>query len=118
MGFMVKGRFRSDNLKHIMKPIILEFVEGYWDGKTLRSDSTDQEERALAAACYELSHHGAIGERFIELSDEAVLFAQIHGWMSPEEADWCDHRYLVVEHRENETEIVVTLKCRPKQLLK
>lgn len=55
-----------------MKPIILKFVGGPWDGKTLRSDSTDQEEVWLAAACYETSHHGTIGADCVALSDRTT----------------------------------------------
>jgi hypothetical protein len=91
------------------KPIVLEFVGGSWDGNTLRSDSSDQEEQFLAAGCYEMSHHGAIGEECVGLSDDAVTFARRHGWKAAEEAPLCgDHRYLVVERRETETEIIVT----------
>lgn len=107
------GIFTFDCSICAMKPIILEFIGGYWDGKTLRTDSPDQDEQCLAAACYEMSHHGAIGGKCIELSCDALIFAQRHGWTASEEVDWRNHRYLVAEHRETETEIVVTLKYRP-----
>ena len=97
-----------------MKPMVLEFVGGYWDGKTLRTDSPDYEEQLLAAGCYEMSHHGAIGGECVELSYDAVGFARRHGWLAAEEASLCgDHRYLVAERRETETEIVVTFKYHP-----
>lgn len=94
-----------------MKTMALEFVGGYWDGKTLRTDSSDFEEQLLVAGCYELSHHGSIGGRCAELSSDAVRFAQRHSWLAKEEASWSgDHRYLVTEHRETETEIIITFK--------
>jgi len=99
-----------------MKPIVLEFVGGYWDGKTLRTDSRDDEEQLMAAACYEMSHHGAIGGECVELSYDAVGFCRRHGWAATEEASLCvDHRYLVTERRETETEIVITFKYHPMQ---
>ena len=97
-----------------MKPIVLEFVGGYWDGKTLRTDSPEQEEEFLAAGCYEMSHHGAIGQECVGLSEDAVTFARKHDWEAAKEASLCgDHRYLVAERRETETEIVVTFKYHP-----
>jgi len=99
-----------------MKPVVLEFVGGYWDGKTLRADSSDYEERLLGTACYEMSHHGAIGGECVQLSYDAVRYARRHGWQAAEEASFCgDHRYLVTERRETETEIVITFKYQPKR---
>ena len=99
-----------------MKLIVLEFVGGYWDGKTLRTDSSDYEEQLLAAACYEMSHHGAIGGECVELSYDVVGFCRRHGWVGAEEASFCgDHRYLVTERRETKTEIVITFKYHPKR---
>ena len=98
----------------VMKPMVLTCVGGYWDGKTLRTDSPDDEEQLLAAACYEMSHHGAIGGGCVELSNDAVGFCRRHGWVAAEEASFCvDHRYLVTERRETETEIVITFKYHP-----
>ena len=92
----------------VMKPIVLEFVGGYWDGKTLRTDSTDQQELLLVAECYEMSHHGAIGQECIGLSGDAPTFARSHGWEAPEDASLHgDHRYFVSERRETRTEIRV-----------
>ena len=97
-----------------MKPIILEFVGGYWDGKTLRTDSTDSEEALLAAACFETSHHGAIGGQCTGLSDDAVNYARIHGWTTPGEGGLQGgHRYLVTERRETESEMLVKLRYAP-----
>ena len=92
-----------------MKPIVLEFVGGYWDGKSLRNDSPDQEEEFLTAGCYEMSHHGAIGAECVGLSEDAVIFARKHGWEAARDTPWCgDHRYLVTERRETEKEIIIT----------
>lgn len=97
-----------------MKPIVLQFVGGYWDGKSLSTDSADQEEALLAAACYEMSHHGAIGGECGALSDDAVTFARIHGWTAPKEGTLHgNHRYLVSERRETVDEIVVRLRHAP-----
>jgi hypothetical protein len=97
-----------------VKRIILQFVGGYWDGKSLSSDSADQEEALLATACYEMSHRGAIGQECVGLSDDAVTFARIHGWAAAKEGTlYGTHRYLVTERRETEREIVVTLSHAP-----
>jgi hypothetical protein len=93
-----------------MKPVVLEFVGGYWGGKTLRTDSADLEEVLLAAACYETCHHGVIGEGCAGLSEYAVGFARKHGWPAASNGGWQGtHRYSVTEHRETEDEIVVRL---------
>ena len=97
-----------------MKTIVLEFAGGYWEGKSLNTDSADQEEAFLAAACYEMSHHGAIGGECAALSDDAVTYARIHGWPRSQEGTLRgDHRYLVTERRETEGEIVVRLRHVP-----
>lgn len=97
-----------------MKPVVLVFVGGYWNGKTLRTDSPDREEQFLASGCYEMSHHGAIGGECVGLSDAAVNFARTHGWEAEKEASLRgDHRYLVTEFRETETERIVKFKHNP-----
>ena len=97
-----------------MKPIVLEFVGGYWNGRSLRTDAADQEESLLAAACYEMLHHGAIGGECRALSDDAVMFARTHGWAAPQEGAFCgDHRYLVSERLETEDVIVIRLRHLP-----
>ncbi len=94
-----------------MKPIVLKFVGGDWDGRSMRSDSSDQEEVFLAIGCYEMSHHGSVGSECVGLSDEAVAFARHHGWEAAKEANpEGGHRYRVCEYRETEAEIIVTLK--------
>ncbi len=99
-----------------MKPIVLEFVGGYWDGKSLRTNSSDQEEALLAVACYEMSHRGTIGGECAALSDDAVTFARVHGWPRSREGTFCgDHRYRVTEHLETEDEIIVKLRHVPKE---
>ncbi|MHB0959460.1 MAG: hypothetical protein ACYC0X_28590 [Pirellulaceae bacterium] len=95
-----------------MKRLVLVFVGGYWDTKTLHSDSPDLDEQLLTTACYEMSHHGAIGGECAGLSYEAQDFARRHDWGAAKEADWRgDHRYEVVERRETATEIIVTFRC-------
>lgn len=43
------------------------------------------------------------------LSNDAMRFARGHGWVSfDEDSSWKDNPYCVVEHRETETEIIVT----------
>lgn len=97
-----------------MKPVVLLFVGGYWNGKTLRTDSSDREEQFLASGIYEMSHHGAIGGECVGLSDAAVNFARSHGWKAEKDATlWGDHRYLVTEFRETETERIVKFKHDP-----
>jgi hypothetical protein len=91
-----------------MKPVVLEFVGGYWGGKTLRTDSADLEEVLLAAACYESCHHGAISEGCAGLSEYAVAFARHHGWPAATNGGWQGTQsYCVTQHRETENEIVV-----------
>ena len=97
-----------------MRSVVLEFVGGYWEGRSLRTDSADQEEALLAAACYEASHHGAIGGECAALSDDAVMYARIHGWQESKDGNFRGtHRYLVTERRETESEIVVQFRHLP-----
>jgi hypothetical protein len=98
----------------MLKPILLRFQGGCWDGRSLRTDSRDQEESLLAWACYEMCHHGAIGAECGGLSDDAVCFARVHGWPQDPAGRLPDFRgYAVSERRENEHEIAITLTCLP-----
>ncbi len=93
------------------KPITLEFSGGYWDGKSLHTDSDDQEESLLATACYEMTQHGAIGAECGGMSDDAVTFARLHGWAAAKEAGLQGaHRYRVIEPRETERKIMVMFR--------
>jgi hypothetical protein len=97
-----------------MKPVVLTFVGGYWDGKMLKMDSRDQEESLLAAACYEMTHHGRLGEECVGLSEDAITYARVHGWPTPEEGGLQgNHRYMVTERRETLDQIVITLSEVP-----
>ena len=97
-----------------MKPIILGFIGGMWDGKSLRTDSSDQEEALLAAGCYEMCHHGEIGAECFGLAVETMAYARSHSWPVSNESGLGGHRrYLVSERRETEKEIIVTLKHAP-----
>lgn len=90
------------------KAITVEFQGGYWDGRALRTASDDQEEVLLAMACYEMAHHGAIGAECAGMSDDAVIFARLHGWAAAKEAGLGgDHRYRVTERRETADQITV-----------
>jgi hypothetical protein len=93
-----------------VRPVVLEFVGGYWGGKTLRTDSAELEETLLAAACYETCHHGAIGEGCAGLSEYAVGFAVHHQWPGATHGGWQGaYRYSVTERWETEDEIVIRL---------
>ena len=101
-----------------MRSRVLEFVGGPLGGRTLRSNSSDDEERLLVAACYEMSHAGAIGGNCVELFYDAVEFCRTHGWATGDEpAVYADHRYIVAERTENEMEVVVKFEYRPTKKL-
>jgi len=96
-----------------MKRIVLGFAGGPWDGRTLRTDSADGEEMLLATACYETSHHGAIGEECVGLLADEETFARRHAWPGATEGVMReDHHYVVSERCETETEIIIRFKHR------
>lgn len=97
-----------------MKPTVLEFVGGHWDGKVLRTDSNDYEEQLLAAGCYEMSHRGAVGTACVGLSYDAMIFSRRHRWTGAEEVGFCEnHRYRVAERQETEALTVIRFEYRP-----
>jgi len=97
-----------------MKAIVLDFAGGDWDGKHLRTDSTDQEEAMLAAACFEMSHHGQIGAQYLGVLGDATVFARNHGWTtSPEGRSQSSHSYHVTERRETNSQITITFQHTP-----
>jgi hypothetical protein len=102
----------------MMRPIVLGFIGGIWDGKCLRTDSSDQEEAWLAAGYYEMSHHGEIGAECWGLSVETAAYARNH-WPTSEEAGLGDlhHRYVVSERRETAEEVVITFMHAPQWTL-
>jgi hypothetical protein len=97
-----------------MKPVELDFVGGFWNGRSLRTDSPDQEEAFLARGCYEMSHHGTVGAEVVGLSADAIAFARHHGWDAAREAGLNGaHRYVVSEYRETENDIVISFRHDP-----
>ena len=97
-----------------MKPVILGFMGGIWDGKSLRTDSSDQEEAWLAAGCYEMSHHGEIGAECYGLAVETTAYTRNHRWPTDETGlGGRHHRYVVSERRETADEVVVILMHAP-----
>lgn len=95
-----------------MKTVVLTFDGGAWDGKTLRTDSVDLEEAMLAAACYELSHHGMVGRDCTGVSGDTQHFAQMHGWAQGQADElYGPHRYVVMEYQETEDEIAIRFGC-------
>jgi len=96
------------------RSVALQFTGGYWDGRSLHTDSDDEEEALLATACYEMTHHGAIGAECGGMSDDAVTFARLHGWAGAKEAGLQGvHRYRVIERRETERETIVVFRHEP-----
>jgi len=97
-----------------MKPVVLHFVGGFWNGRSLRSDSNDPEEMFLVSGCYEMSHHGTVGSEVAGLSGDAVAYARHHGWTAARDAGLEGaHRYVVSEYRETEAEITITFQQCP-----
>jgi hypothetical protein len=97
-----------------VKSLVLEFIGGHFDGKVLRTDSIDQEEVWLAAACYETSHHGEIGRECFAPSCDVDVFAKRHGWATAKGSSFHRHHgYRVTQRRETETEIAVTFEYKP-----
>jgi hypothetical protein len=111
IAVFVTSPFSSKTHTPNERMISLEFVGGPWDGQTLHTDSTDQVEMWLANACYAISHHGAIGERCVEVTCDLLDFAQRHGWLAAETVSPLQaEAYFVAAHRETETEVVVTFE--------
>ena len=102
-----------------MKSITLGFIGGIWDGKSLRTGSSDQEEAWLAAGCYEMSHHGEIGAECYGLAVETTAYARNHHWPMSKEGSkeggmgGQHHRYVVSERRETAEEVVITFMHAP-----
>jgi len=99
-----------------MERIILEFIGGYWDGKTLDTASSDAEEVMLARGYYLMAHDGRIEAGIEGVSPEAIAFAQKHGWEGAIEAGFrSTHVYRVVERLEEGQEILVRFKYSQKR---
>lgn len=97
-----------------MNHVVVVFNGGPLGGKALRTNSPDEEEQLLAAACYEMSHHGAIGGECAELSYDAAGFCRRHGWPAAKEpSPHAVCRYSVTERRETEKAIVVKFTYHP-----
>ena len=97
--------------RETMKRIILEFIGGYWDGKTLDTASSDPDEASLASGYYLMTHEGTIGKGFEGVSEEAVAYAHKHGWEAAKDVGFrWGHVYRVIERLEEGDEILVRLK--------
>lgn len=100
--------------------ILIEFLGGDWDGKTLDSQSPDEEERELLWGCYDMTGQGTVGGAF-----HGVSMSQLEGSLKGERSlrniklERGSHKYTVVERVEEGNEILVRLKYsveeRPKR---
>ncbi len=97
-----------------MKRTFLEFIGGYWDGKTLDGISGDPTEQDRFRTCQFLTHDFEIGRGFGGPSEFAQEYAQQHGGKAAAEVGfrWA-HSYRIVERLEEGDEILVRFKYAP-----
>jgi hypothetical protein len=91
------------------KRIRLEFSGGYWDGKTLDSQSTDMDEVEWLRTILFLTKNGTKGQAFHGLSPDAARFLASQGWPKPK-GGGSTHQYTVTNKIETDTGIFVTLQ--------
>lgn len=95
-----------------MRRFVLQFLGGWWHGRSLDSQSPDPEERILAQTLYFLASDGKVGGKIAGLSAEAIQFAGKRNWEPPEgvpvDPAACD--YMVIDRREEGPGTVVVLK--------
>lgn len=81
-----------------MKPFILEFIGGCWDGMNLHSDSPDPVEVKLAMACYAETLGGAEGKMTVLPSEYGTRRGSSRG-----------SKYVVAHRVEVEEEVLIRL---------
>ncbi len=100
-----------------MKPFILEFIGGCWDGMNLCSHSPDPVELKLAKTCYAETGAGAVGKTTLVPAEYGTRRGSSRG-----------NRYVVVHRMETGGEVLVRLNvcsggrvaedpCHDKQVL-
>jgi hypothetical protein len=90
-----------------MKPFILEFIGGCWDGMNLCSESPDPVEVKLAKACYAETWSGTFGKITVVPSEYATQRGSQPG-----------NRYVVTNRVDHDGEVLVRLElCCEEQMV-
>jgi hypothetical protein len=98
-----------------MKRMLLQFIGGYWDGKTLDTASSDPTETWLAGAYYWLTNEATVGTTFQGLSRATRDFFEKHSWRFPKEMGRTGtHVFRVTERIEEHGQIVVKSESSPR----
>ena len=91
-----------------MKRIRLQFIGGYWDGKTPDTNSLDPAETWLAETYYWLTNEARVGTAFPGLSRATRAFFEKRSWRVPKEMGrTVIDVYRVTERIEEGDQIVV-----------
>jgi hypothetical protein len=104
LGFQLWGRGLGLLFIHtweLAMEITFEFLEGFMDGRTVSTDSEDENEAMLAPAYSAFTEGGKVGKRFVLVSDFAIENA-------PESAT--GHIYEVIERTEDQERVLVRAK--------
>lgn len=95
------------------KRILIEFLGGDWDGKTIDSQSSDETERMHVHTCLHLTRNGTVGRSFhgasMQMSDMLKKGeCSLNDW-KPVGGE--THKYTVVERLEEHDEVLIRMKC-------
>ena len=94
------------------KRILIEFIGGDWDGKTLDSHSPDKAERMYEQSCLFLTRDGTVGKAFHGFS--MIAFDRMRkGEISMDDAKPSGrktHKYTVTERLDEGDEVLIRLK--------
>jgi hypothetical protein len=90
---------------------LLEFVGGYWDGKTIDSASQDADERDRVWQCLWLTENGMVGRAYMGVSPAGIEYLKEHGPQATRDAGFrISHVYRIAERLEEGNEVLIRLK--------
>jgi hypothetical protein len=91
--------------------ILIEFIGGDWDGKTLDSQSADDTERQAIDCCLYMTDNGTVGKAF-HGGSISMLYSLMKGRQMPERKSEPKgmHKYTVFERLDEDNEVLIRIR--------
>lgn len=99
------------------KRILIEFVGGDFDGRTLDSESPNEHERWLVDSCMSMTHNGTVGCAFHGFS-MSTIEARMRGEEVEAGSPKGTHKYTVLDRLDDGDEVLIRMGYSVKPLAK
>ena len=95
------------------KRILIEFIGGDWDGKTIDSHSPEEEDRHHVQTCLHMTRNGTVGKAFHGMSmqsSDQLARGEITFDDTKRPEGRRTHKYTVVERLDVDDEVLIRMR--------